>query len=59
MGQFAAMLVLILTICQLGNSGKSFFSNSFTVSITGKACLAQDGQDRQTGHTYGPMHRSS
>ena len=23
----------------------SFFSNSFTVSITGNACLAQDGQD--------------
>ena len=23
----------------------NFFSNNFTVSITGKACLAQDGQD--------------
>ena len=23
----------------------NFFSNSFTVSITGNACLAQDGQE--------------
>ena len=23
----------------------NFFSNIFTVSITGKACLAQEGQD--------------